>query len=86
VERFRTQAGRFGLKILTEDIRAIDAGRRNHWIVSGRDSAYEALSVILATGANLASPGEAGRGAFAREGVSYCATCDGPFTGIEMSS
>jgi len=79
VERFRTQAGRFGLKILTEDIRAIDAGAAEHWIVSGRDSAYEALSVILATGANWRHLGVPGEAAFAGKGVSYCATCDGPF-------
>ena len=40
---------------------------------------YGTLSVIIATGANWRRLGAAGEERFIGKGVSFCATCDGPF-------
>lgn len=50
-----------------------------------RDGELRALAVILATGANPRSLGVPGEQELAGRGVSYCASCDGPFfTGQEV--
>ena len=49
------------------------------WIVNTGDKAFRALSVIAATGAQWRKLGVPGETEFAGKGVSYCATCDGPF-------
>ena len=78
MENFRTQAERFGAKILNEDITAVDFSKRPFTVWAG-DARYESDTVIVATGASarwLDVPGEANlRG----RGVSTCATCDGAF-------
>jgi len=84
VERFKTQARQFGLTIAIDDVGSIhgeqgDAGVAEGWIVSGGRHDYQGLAVILATGANWRRLGVPGEEAFAGKGVSYCATCDGPF-------
>jgi thioredoxin reductase (NADPH) len=82
VERFRKQALQFGLQTLTADVSAIektDWGGTPGWRVLTGSGAYDAMALIVATGAQwrkLDVPGEA---AFIGKGVSYCATCDGPF-------
>ena len=46
---------------------------------------YEALGVVLATGANPRKLGFKGEKEFQGRGVAYCATCDGEFfTGLEV--
>ncbi|TAM88024.1 thioredoxin-disulfide reductase [bacterium] len=78
MERFRTQAERFGARIRNEDCTKVDfgGGRLRVWV---GDEELEAESVIVATGASarwLNLPNEARlRG----RGVSTCATCDGAF-------
>jgi thioredoxin reductase (NADPH) len=84
IERFKTQSRQFGLTVLVDDVREISSGSEGEesekgWIVKGGRSNYRALAVILATGANWRRLGVPGEEAFAGKGVSYCATCDGPF-------
>jgi len=84
VERFKVQARQFGLVMETDDVCSLaplrqDGGTAGGWSVSGSRRAYEALTVILATGADWSRLGVPGEEAFAGKGVSYCATCDGPF-------
>ena len=43
------------------------------------DKSFKTLSVIAATGAQWRKLGVPGEEEFAGKGVSYCATCDGPF-------
>jgi thioredoxin reductase (NADPH) len=82
VERFRKQALQFGLEKISADVKAIEkTGRQDMkgWKIFTGEKTYETLSLIMATGAHwrkLDTPGEA---AFIGRGVSYCATCDGPF-------
>jgi thioredoxin reductase (NADPH) len=81
VERFKKQALQFGLEIASEDVIRI---AKTHWeneegwkiTSSGRD--YEALAIIVATGAYWRKLGVRGEDVFVGKGVSYCATCDGP--------
>ena len=82
VGRFRKQALQFDLKTISADVTAIEKTDRQtipSWRVFAGEESYEALAVIIATGAywrKLDVPGEAG---FMGKGVSYCATCDAPF-------
>ena len=48
-------------------------------IISTDEGEIEAKAVIIATGANPRHLGVPGEEEFAGRGVSYCATCDGPF-------
>ncbi|OPY13619.1 MAG: Thioredoxin reductase [Syntrophus sp. PtaB.Bin001] len=84
IERFKTQSRQFGLTILADDIREISPRSEGEepeigWFVKGGRNNYRALAVILATGANWRRLGVPGEEAFVGKGVSYCATCDGPF-------
>jgi thioredoxin reductase (NADPH) len=77
-ERMRVQAETFGAEFLTTSVVRIgksDAG----FAIETSDGVFRAEAVIVATGARhrrLDIPGEE---AFLGRGVSYCATCDGPF-------
>jgi thioredoxin reductase (NADPH) len=75
---FRSQAERFGTKILTEDVESIDLTKRP-FLVKGSSTQVRAESLIIATGATakrLDIDG-AGDGQFWQRGVTACAVCDG---------
>jgi thioredoxin reductase (NADPH) len=81
MQLFKKQALNFGLEIITKDVLAIknNAATPVIWNVTLEDDSFRTLSIIAATGArwrNLEVPGEQ---EFAGRGISYCATCDGPF-------
>lgn len=81
VQRFQNQAEKFGLEITRGDVASLvkeTHGGRETWKVTA-ERAYRTLTVIAATGANWRKVGVPGEEAFAGKGVSYCATCDGPF-------
>lgn len=78
MDHFRNQAIRFGTHILTEDVESVELGQ-HPFKVHGKHTTYEALSVIIATGATakrLEIPG-AGEDGFWQKGVTACAVCDG---------
>jgi len=81
-ERFKAQASQFGLEIASGDVTAV-AGKRqgdlDGWEVTAGGMRYGALAVIIATGANWRRLGVPGEERFIGKGVSFCATCDGPF-------
>lgn len=82
VERLKTQATQFGLEILSEDTTSLEPGRRGDlpvWRIGAGGKTIEALSVVLATGASWRRLGVPGEEQFIGRGVSFCATCDGPF-------
>ncbi len=73
------QAEAFGAKVIQAQVLSIDKLPGGAFIVKTKKAAYEANCLCLATGAihrNLEVPGEK---EFSGRGVSYCATCDGPF-------
>lgn len=72
------QAEAFGAKIVQAQVLSIDK-TGGSFMIKTKKAAYEATCLCLATGAihrNLEVPGEK---EFSGRGVSYCATCDGPF-------
>jgi thioredoxin reductase (NADPH) len=81
VEKFRQQAINCGLKSAFGDVNGIRREKlngRDTWKVIA-DENYFAYAIIFATGANHAKLGCPGEAEFTGKGVSYCATCDGPF-------
>jgi thioredoxin reductase (NADPH) len=78
VEKMRRQAERFDLPFVNEEITSLSVSGQQK-IITGTQNTYTAKAVIVASGAvhkKLGIPGEALLGG---RGVSYCATCDGPF-------
>ncbi len=78
MEQFRKQAERFGTRIISSDVTAVDFSQRPFKVWIGEDL-YESESVIISTGASarwLDVPGEEKLRGY---GVSACATCDGFF-------
>lgn len=78
MQNFRNQAKRFGTEILTEDVVSVDLSKKP-FIVNGRNTSYEADSIIISTGAyakRLDIPGADEEG-FWQKGVTACAVCDG---------
>ena len=72
------QAEAFGAKVVQENVLSIDK-LGGAFIVKTKKASYEAACLCIATGAihrNLGVPGEK---ELSGRGVSYCATCDGPF-------
>ncbi len=78
MSRMRTQAEKFGVKILSEDVTAVDFSSRRFKINVG-DRSFEGRTVIAATGASAKSLGLSSEKRLIGKGVSYCATCDAPF-------
>jgi thioredoxin reductase (NADPH) len=55
-------------------------------VVRGPEGEHRAKSVVIATGAKPRKLGVTGENEFGGRGVSYCATCDGPFfTGKKLA-
>lgn len=78
MQLFRQQSERFGTQILTEDVEEVDLSV-HPFIVKGKKTQVEALSLIIATGATakrLDIPGTRD-GEFWQKGVTACAVCDG---------
>jgi len=81
MQLFKKQALKFGLEILTQDVTGVQKSSVGGavWEVTAGNKVYKTLSIIAATGAMWRSLGVPGEAEFAGRGVSYCATCDGPF-------
>ena len=74
----RKQTERMGAKIIDAEVTKVDF-RSKPFKVSTASTEYQANAVIIGTGANPRKLGLEGEQTFAGKGVSYCATCDGPF-------
>jgi thioredoxin reductase (NADPH) len=82
VNRFREQAVRFGLTVKAEAVLEIAPhalGDIMGWRVTTGAAEYRACAVIFAAGAEWRRLGVPGEEALIGKGVSFCATCDGPF-------
>lgn len=76
--QFRAHADRLGVCFQSAKVQSVsDNGETK--IIHTRKADYEAVAVIVATGAEHALLGVPGEDAFSGRGVSYCATCDGAF-------
>lgn len=74
----RQQAERFGATIVDDEVIKVDFKRRPFSITTHSER-YQAEAVIVCTGASPRKLGIAAEQQFGGRGVSYCATCDGPF-------
>ena len=85
MEQFRKQAERFGTRILSSDVTAVDFSERPFKVSVGADE-YEADAIVISTGASARWLGVEGEDRFRGYGMSSCATCDGFFTrGLEIA-
>ena len=76
-EKMKNQAEQLGLKIETAEVHSLDLSATKKEIVL-KDRSITTKSLIIASGA---SPRKLGIGEekFMGKGISFCATCDGPF-------
>lgn len=78
VERMRQQAERFELPIINDESVSLSIEGPEK-IIQGTQGTYKAKTLIIASGAAYKKLGVPGENLFGGKGVSYCATCDGPF-------
>ena len=74
----RKQTERMGATIIDDEVVNVDFKHRPFKILTSSEE-YEADAVIICTGASPRKVGVKGEQEFGGKGVSYCATCDGPF-------
>lgn len=74
----RQQAERFGGKVVDDEVIKVDFKKRPFAITTHSET-YSAEAVIVCTGASPRKLGIPAEQQFSGRGVSYCATCDGPF-------
>ncbi|MFZ0514260.1 MAG: thioredoxin-disulfide reductase [Candidatus Nitrosopolaris sp.] len=74
----RQQAERFGTIAIDDEVIQVDFKQRPFKITTSSEI-FESESVIVCTGASPRKLGIKEEQRFAGRGVSYCATCDGPF-------
>jgi thioredoxin reductase (NADPH) len=74
----RVQAEKFGLEVNYTEVQEVDLTTAVKRIKSS-EGEYTAKAVIIAGGATLQRLGVPGEEKLTGKGISYCATCDGPF-------
>jgi len=74
----RQQSERFGANIVDDEVIKVDFKKRPFMIATHSET-YIAEAVIVCTGASPRKLGIPAEQQFSGRGVSYCATCDGPF-------
>jgi thioredoxin reductase (NADPH) len=78
VDRMKRQAENFGLKIEGKEVVRLELTPEKR-VVHTNKEILETKALILTTGASPRKLGIEGEGLLTGKGVSYCATCDGPF-------
>ncbi len=78
VDRMKRQAENFGLKIEGKEVVRLELTPEKRMVFTDKE-AMETKALILTTGASPRKLGIDGEGLLMGKGVSYCATCDGPF-------
>lgn len=77
MELMRQQAINFCTRVITEDIVEVDFRRHPFTLSASDEKTYQALAVIVATGARANYLGLPSEEQFKNRGVSACAVCDG---------
>ena len=78
VKKMEQQAQKFGIEVLADEIKSVDFQDKIR-LVKTSDKEFRALALIIATGTDYKKLNVPGEEKFKGRGVSYCATCDGPF-------
>jgi thioredoxin reductase (NADPH) len=78
VDRMKTQAEKFGLKIQNDEVIRLELSDRRKTVLTPAGS-LETKTIILCCGATWKKLGIEGEDQLMGKGVSFCATCDGPF-------
>lgn len=82
VSVFKKQAESFGLEISqshVSEVSIVEQDNRRYFQIKTDSGDHKAISLIVASGASSKKLSVPGEDAFIGKGVSYCATCDGPF-------
>jgi thioredoxin reductase (NADPH) len=77
MELMRQQAKNFGTRIESKDVVKVDFSKKPYTLTTHDGNSYEALTVIIATGARANYLGMPSEDRFKNRGVSACAVCDG---------
>lgn len=78
MDRMKTHAEEFGLKIQSEEVKEI-LPQQDHLLIKTDTKEHTCRALILAMGASPRKLGIPGEDTLTGKGVSYCATCDGFF-------
>jgi thioredoxin reductase (NADPH) len=78
MDRMKTQAEKFDLEIRSEEVVRLELEGDNK-IVHTNSGSFETRAVIITCGASWKRLGIEGEDRLIGKGVSFCATCDGPF-------
>lgn len=78
MDRMKTQAEKFGLKIQSDEVSKLELSDNRKAVLTPGGS-LETKAIILCCGATWKRLGVEGEDHLMGKGVSFCATCDGPF-------
>ncbi len=79
IDNMRKQTIAFGAEIISDTVISIDKVNKKFIIHTQNNGAVTCATVLIATGAEHRHLNVPGEETFCCKGVSYCATCDGPF-------
>ncbi len=77
-DRMKRQAEKFGLEIQNQEVVGLEVSLNKNIVVTDKQN-MKSRAIILACGATPQKLGIEGEDLLIGKGVSYCATCDGPF-------
>lgn len=77
-QKFETQASGFGAMIEYTEVTSIQKEGQK-FLIDTASGTWEAKALLISTGATHRNLGVPGEKEYSGHGVSYCATCDGPF-------
>jgi thioredoxin reductase (NADPH) len=78
MDRMKTQAEKFDLKIQNDEVIKLELSEKRKVVVTSSGQ-MESKAIILACGASWKKLGVEGEDRLMGKGISFCATCDGPF-------
>ncbi len=78
VDKMKRQVEKFGLVIQNQEVIRLELSREKKVVVTYKER-LESKALIMACGATPQKLGIEGEALLTGKGVSYCATCDGPF-------
>ncbi|MFX1287155.1 MAG: NAD(P)/FAD-dependent oxidoreductase [Promethearchaeota archaeon] len=78
MDMFKDHMNSLSIPYISDEIRSVEQAD-DHFILHSFFQKFKAKSIVIATGSERKKLGITGEEEFTGRGVSYCATCDGPF-------